>query len=56
MNTIFEKVIPYLLILIGFLLLLYINMPIPAGIFFLLGIVMIIEAIWPEKWGTDEHN
>jgi len=47
------KSIPYLLILIGIILLLYMSLPIQAGGCLLLGIVMVIEKIYPEKWGDD---
>jgi len=49
-----KKVFPYLLILLGILLLLFGGQPIPAGVCFLIGIVMVLERIWPEKWGPDE--
>ncbi len=48
-----KKIFPYLLILLGILLLLFLGQPIPAGVCFLIGVVVIIERIWPEKWGTD---
>ena len=41
---------PFLLILLGFSLLALLEMAIPAGVFILVGIVMIIEKIWPEEW------
>lgn len=50
MNPILKKASPFLLIVIGFFLLFYMEMAIPAGVCFLLGIIMIIEQIWPEKW------
>ena len=46
-----KKIFPYLLILFGLLLLFFINKPIPAGICFLIGFVVMIERAWPEKWG-----
>ena len=46
---------PFLLILFGLFVLLMIGQPIVSGICFLLGIVMIIECIWPEKWKSDEQ-
>ena len=49
-----KRMLPYVLILIGLILLLFAGQAIPAGVCFLLGIVMIIERIWPEKWGSDE--
>ena len=48
-----KKIVPYFLILLGLILLFFIGQPIPAGIILLLGIVMIIEQIWPENWGED---
>ena len=41
-----------MLIILG-LILLFINQPIPAMVCFLIGIVMVFERIWPEKWGKD---
>ena len=43
--------LPYLIIIWGLFLLIKMNQPIPAGVCFLLGLVVIIERIWPEKWG-----
>lgn len=53
MNTVLKKLSPYLLIILG-ILLLFMNQPIPSGVCCLIGVVMIIESIWPEKWGADE--
>jgi len=50
-----KKSKPYLIILLGLLLLFWFNQVIPAGVFLLLGIVMIIESIWPEKWEADKN-
>lgn len=47
------KILPYLLVLFGLLLLFFIGQAIPAGVCFLIGIVMIEERKWPEKWGQD---
>lgn len=47
------KLLPYLLILLGFFILFMIQQPIVAGVCLLLGIVMIFEQIWPEKWGPE---
>lgn len=52
MNKFLIKLFPYLIILIGLFFLLFINMAPIAGVCFLLGIVMIILRIWPEKWDT----
>lgn len=41
----------YLLLLLGLFLLIFIGQAVPAGVCVLVGIVMIIESIWPEKWG-----
>ncbi len=49
-----KKGLPYLLILFGLLLLFILGQAIPAGVCFLIGIVMIIEGFWPEKWGKAE--
>lgn len=56
MNTIFKKYSPYLIILFGFFVFfvfLFIGQATVAGGCFLIGIVMIIERIWPEKWDAD---
>ena len=34
----------------------YNNSAILAGPLILLGIVMIIETLWPEKWDVDKQN
>lgn len=47
------KIMPYLLIIIGILLLLFLDLPIPAGACVLIGLVMIFDKIWPEKWGAN---
>lgn len=54
MKIINKHFTPFLLILVSFFLLFFMDKPIPAIIFLLLGIVMIIEMIWPEKWETDK--
>lgn len=51
-----KSFIPCFLILLGLFILFFISQPIPAGIFLLLGIVMIIEQIWPEKWRDEENE
>lgn len=56
MNSTFLIVVPYLLIIIGLLALFFNNSAILAGPLILLGIVMIIETLWPEKWDVDKHN
>ena len=48
------KLLPYLLILFGLLLLFFIGQAEAAGVCLLLGIVMVILQIWPEKWGADD--
>lgn len=45
-----NKKTPFLVIVLGLLLLFLLGQPIPAGVCFLIGIVMIVERIWPEKW------
>lgn len=47
--------IQLLLILVGLLLLLF-NKPIIACVLLLLGIVMIIEKKWPEKWESEKSD
>lgn len=56
MNLTFKKSTPYLLILLGLLLLFYMGMAIPAGVCLLLGIVMVFEYIWPEEWEADKKK
>lgn len=47
-----KNLFPLLTILTGFILLLFAGMPTIAGLFVLVGIVMIVERIWPEKWSN----
>ena len=54
MNKTFKIICPYLLILVGLLFLFFMDMAPVAGVFFLLGIVIVVENIWPEKWGTNK--
>lgn len=49
-----KKFYPYLLILLGLLILFIIGQPTIAGVCLLLGIVMVLESIWPEKWEADK--
>lgn len=56
MNSILKKSSPYLLIIIGLFLLLYIGHAPAAGACFVIGIVMILESIWPEKWEVDKRK
>lgn len=50
MNSTLQSLLPYIAVLLGLLFLFYLGMAIPAGVCFLVGIVMIIERKWPEKW------
>lgn len=50
------KISPYFLILFGLLLLFYMGKAIPAGVCILIGIVMIIEKVWPEKWEVEKEK
>lgn len=50
-----KKYYPYLLILLGLLILALTKFAPVAGVCLLLGIVMILESIWPEKWGVDDN-
>lgn len=50
------KALPWLLIVIGLLLLFVKGIAIPAGVLFLLAYVMIIEQIWPEEWEADKKD
>lgn len=54
MNPISKKIVPFLLIVFGFLILINIKEPISAGACILVGIIMIVESIWPEKWGIEK--
>ena len=45
---------PYLLILLGLFFLFWMNQAPAAGVCLLLGIVMILEKIWPEEWEADK--
>ena len=56
MNSVLKKIVPYFLLLLGLLLLLFVEKPVPAGVLFLLAIAMIIESIWPEEWGTENKG
>lgn len=56
MNSTLKKLLPYLLILLGLFLLLFIGLAIPAGVCLLLGIVLTIESIWPEKWEKEKQE
>ena len=53
MNKLFMKVLPWLLIIFGFLTL---NMfqGYLALTCMVIGIVMLIEQVWPEKWGSEK--
>lgn len=55
MNSAILKLVPFLLIIIGLLVLFLKNSAILAGLLILLGIVMIIEILWPEKWDVDRQ-
>ena len=48
-----KKALPFLLILFGFLLLPFFR-GLPAITCMVIGIVMILERIWPEKWGDEK--
>lgn len=50
-----KKARPYLIILLG-LLLLFFNQPYLSGACIILGIVMILEKIWPETWETGKEK
>ena len=54
-NSWLMKVLPWLLIIIGFLTL---NMfqGYLAFAFLVIGITMLIERKWPEKWGDEGQN
>ena len=47
------RLLPWLLIFVGFYLLSFLPWMISCACM-ILGIVMLIERRWPEKWGTEE--
>ncbi len=57
MNSMKNKLLPYLFILLGLLLLGYLEQHFPAGVCFVIGIVLILNRIWPETWYySDKEN
>lgn len=54
MNETLKKFSPYLILLLGLYLLFFLGLAEPAGVLFLISYVIIVESIWPEKWGSDE--
>lgn len=40
----------------GLFLLFWMNQAPAAGVFLTLGIVMILERIWPERWEADKRK
>ncbi len=54
MKKTLKGLFPIFLILFGLFLLLLMNLEKPAGVCFLIGIVMLIEKIWPEKWESEK--
>ena len=48
-----SKLIPFFILFLGLFLIFIFDQTIPAGICFLIGIVMIIDNVWPEKWGNE---
>lgn len=54
MNTTLKRFLPILLILLGLYLLLWMGQAPVAGVCMVIGIVMILERIWPEKWGSEQ--
>ena len=56
MNSTLFRISPFLLILLGLIILFMTQFTPVAGICFLLGIVMIIERTWPEKWEIKENK
>lgn len=45
-----------LIFLLGIILLFILNQPELAFVLFFLGIVFIIERIWPEEWDAEKRN
>lgn len=56
MNPTIKKTSPFLLIITGLFLLFYMGMAEPAGVCLLMGIVMIVERVWPERWEADKQK
>lgn len=56
MSVLIKRLIPYLIIILGIFLLLFMGQAIAAGVCVLVGVVMIIEKIWPEQWDADIDN
>lgn len=56
MNTTLKRLSPFLLIIIGLFMLLIMGNVMIAGVCLLLGIVMVIERIWPEEWGAERKK
>lgn len=56
MNTALKKTTPFLLLLLGLFMLFMMGNVMIAGVCILLGIVMVIERIWPEKWEADKNK
>ena len=54
MNTTLKKISPYLIILLGLILLFFIGQAETAVLCILLGIVMILLNIWLEEWEADK--
>lgn len=50
-----KKVTPFLLVLLGFIVLAYNGQAIVAGALMVIGITIILNWIWPEKWGEEEN-
>jgi len=55
MNKMLLKLSPLLLILLGLFCLFILSKGQIAGVFILIGIVMLVERIWPEEWGSEEN-
>ena len=51
-----KKLYPYFLLLLGLFLLLFLGQAEAAGVCILIGIVIVIESIWPEEWKSEKLN
>ncbi len=51
-----KVLLPYLLIAFGLFVLFMTDFAPFAGVCILVGIVIIVERIWPEKWEADKQN
>ncbi len=57
MSSTIKTIVPYLILFIGlFILFMIPKFAYASGVLLLVGIVMQIERIWPEKWGAEKDD